>query len=577
MASTERALVTAALPYINNVPHVGHIVGSHLPADIIARYLRAKGHDVLFVGGSDESGTTSEIAARKAGLPVQEFCTRLHRVHKRIYEWFRISYDIYSRTSEPVHHEMTRAVFAAIYENGYVVPDTVEQLYCEQDKLFLADRYVQGTCPFCGYEDANGDQCEKCGKLMEQKELKSPRCTVCGSTPELRSSRHLFLRLDALAPRLEDWIDGCTHWRSQVRAEALGKIREGLNKRAITRDLEWGVRVPIDGFRDKVFYVWFDAPIGYASFTRQLAPERWEQFWKDPGTRIYHVLGKDNIVFHTLWWPGMLMAEGSFNLPYRVDGLQFLNYEGKKISKSKAWGVFCERMPEAEVDPDLFRAYLTFLIPETADTEFKWEGMERRINTEVIGTLANFIHRALSLSVSRLGGRLERPADADMTEHERDLVANLAKRAGEIDRHLAAGELRAAWHEVLGLAADGNRFFDYTEPWKLAKTDPERARGVLYLAANVAKALATFMSPFVPGAGERAWALLGLAGSPTDPGRWEEAGTVSLPSPVTLEKPTPLFPKLVPEEMERIREIVTRPTALEELLEREGVGAAGEG
>ncbi|RME71436.1 MAG: methionine--tRNA ligase, partial [Planctomycetota bacterium] len=237
--------MTAALPYINNVPHVGHIVGSHLPADILARYLRARGHDVLFVGGSDESGTTSEIAARKAGLPVAEFCSRLHEVHRRIYAWFRISYDIYSRTSEPIHHETTRAFFAAVYENGYVVPDTVEQLYCENDRLFLADRYVEGTCPHCGYEHAHGDQCERCGKLLEQKELIDPRCTICGGRPVLRTSRHLFLRLDALAPRLEQWIENATHWRPQVRAEALGKIRAGLHKRAITRDLDWGVRVPL--------------------------------------------------------------------------------------------------------------------------------------------------------------------------------------------------------------------------------------------------------------------------------------------------------------------------------------------
>ncbi|RME75660.1 MAG: methionine--tRNA ligase, partial [Planctomycetota bacterium] len=431
-----------------------------------------------------------------------------------------------------------------------------------------------GTCPHCGYEHAHGDQCERCGKLLEQKELVEPRCTICGGRPVLRTSRHLFLRLDALAPRLEQWIENATHWRPQVRAEALGKIRAGLHKRAITRDLDWGVRVPLDGFRDKVFYVWFDAPIGYISFTKQAAPERWESFWRDPETRIYHVLGKDNIVFHTIWWPGMLMAEGSFTLPYRVDGLQFLNYEGRKISKSKSWGVFCERLPEAGLDPDLLRAYLTFLIPETSDTEFRWDDFERRINNEVIGTLTNFIHRTLSLAASRLGGRLEAMDEMRLGEHEERLVEQIRTRAERVTQHLERGELRAAWQEVLGLAADGNRYFDYTEPWRLAKSEPERARGVLHLAANVVRSLAILMAPFVPGIAERAWGLLALEGAPSDAGRWAEAGTLALPPVLTIERPRPLLPKLTAEEIERIRAIVTHPTPLEQLLAQPAESAA---
>lgn len=563
----EKALVTAALPYINNVPHVGHVVGSHLPADIIARYLRAKGREVIFVGGSDESGTTSEIAAREQGLPVADFCARLHAVHKRIYEWFDISYDIYSQTTlSPVHHETTRELFAKIHAHGYINEGTAEQLFCPTDRRFLADRFVQGTCPHCGYPEAWGDQCEKCGHFLDPKMLKEPRCKLCGATPEVRSSRHLFLRLDALAPRLEEWIQGSVHWRPQVRSVALGWIREGLRERMITRDLDWGVRVPIEGFRDKVFYVWFDAPIGYLSFTKEVAPARWQEFWKNPEAKIYHVLGKDNIAFHTIFWPAMLLAEGTLNLPWRVDGEQFLNYEGRKISKSKRWGVFCERFPEANIDVDLVRAYLTVLIPETADTEFRWDDFERRVNSELIGTLANFIHRGLSLAKNKLGGELVRPRENELRPADRALVDALARRSAEVDRLLDAGELRAAWAEALALAADGNRYFDAQMPWKLVKEDRARAAHVLWLCANVSKALAVLIAPYTPRAATRAWATLALEGRPDAPGAFGRAGELSLSERHTIPDPKPLFPKLTPEEVARVKAIVTEPTDLKELL-----------
>ncbi len=562
-----RALVTAALPYINNIPHLGHIVGSHLPADIVARYLRATGHDVVLIGGSDESGTTSELAARAEGLPVSEFCERLHAVHKRIYQWFRISYDIYSETTRsPEHHRVTQDFFKKIYENGYIREGTQEQFYCPADRRWLADRFVGGTCPHCGYEDAFGDQCERCGRFLDPKVLLNPRCKLCGGAPEMRQTRHLFLRLDALAPRLRSWIEAADHWRSQVRSVALGWLREGLRERAITRDLEWGVKVPLPGYEDKVFYVWFDAPIGYVSFTKQLLPDRWEEFWRDPATRIYHVLGKDNIVFHTIFWPGILMAEGTYTLPYRVDGLQYLNYEGGKFSKSKRWGVFCEKLPEAGVDPDVMRAYLTFLIPETADTEFRWEDFERRINTEIIGTLANFIHRTLSIVKARLGGEVARPADADLEAADREALAQLAARHAEADRLLAAGELRAAFAEILALAAAGNRYFDRTEPWRLVKEDRRRAARVLHICASLAASLAVLVAPYLPGAAARAWDLLGLDGAPTAPGGWEAAARPLLGETHRVRDAKPLFPKLTPEEVARIRGIVTNPPDLREVL-----------
>jgi methionyl-tRNA synthetase len=566
MPTRERALVTAALPYINNVPHLGHIVGSHLPADIIARYLRAKGLDVLFIGGSDESGTTSEIAAREQGMPVADFCARLHAVHKRIYEWFEISYDIYSQTTlTPIHHETTRELFAKIYENGYIAEGVTEQLYCPTDRRFLADRYVQGTCPHCGNPEAWGDSCERCGHFLDPKILKEPRCKICGTVPELRTSKHLFLRLDALAPKLESWIQGADHWRSQVRSVALGWIREGLRERMVTRDLEWGVRVPIEGYRDKVFYVWFDAPIGYLSFTKELAPARWQEFWKDPATKIYHVLGKDNIAFHTIFWPGMLMAEGTLNLPWRVDGEQFLNYEGQKFSKSKKWGVFCEKLPAANIDPEVLRAYLIPLIPETADTDFRWEDFERRVNSELIGTLANFFHRGLSLVKNKLGGEV---AEGPALPPDAALLEQVRARAAETDRLLAKGELRAAWSEVLALAADGNRYFDAQAPWKLVKEDRPRAAHVLWLCAHVAKALAVLMVPFLPNAAARAWTMLGLEGRPGEPGRFGDAAERALGARHAIGEPKPLFAKLTPEEIARVKAIVTEPVDLAALLQQ---------
>jgi len=588
MSTTKpRALVTAALPYINNVPHIGHIVGSHLPADIVARYLRATGHEVLFVGGSDESGTTSEIAAKAEGLPVDEFCARLHVVHKAIYEWFGISYDIYGETTRtPIHHETTRAIFEAIRANGFISEGSQEQLYCVTDAMFLADRYVVGTCAHCGYEQANGDQCERCGKVLEPKTLKAPRCKVCGKPPELRATKHLYLQLDRLSERLREWLEGpgCAHWRPQVRSVALGWIKEGLRERAITRDLKWGVKVPLEGFTDKVFYVWFDAPIGYLSFTKQYfaergKPEGWKDFWQNKECRIFHVLGKDNIAFHTIFWPGMLAAEGTLNLPFRVDGLQFLNYEGDKISKSKRWGVFCEKLAESGMDPDMMRAYLTFLMPETADTEFRWDDFERRINSDIIGTLANFVHRSLSLGKAKLGGKIARPAPGTETADDAAILARLPVRAAEVDRLLAAGELRAAFTEILAFAADGNKYMDTTAPWKLVKAgNLARASEVIWHCATVAASLAVLMAPFLPGAAKRAWGILALPGSPSDEGRWAGARASLLPDVHEINEPAPLFLKLVPEETARLKAIVTQPPDLREVLglpPREAAPAAG--
>ena len=329
----ERILVLCALPYTNGIPHIGNLVGSHLPADIFARFCRLKGAETLFVGATDENGTPTEVAALELGKTPRELTDVLYRVHKDIYDWFEISYDNFSRTSSPTHHRTTQEFFLKVHGNGYVSEGVMRLPYCESDKIFLPDRYVEGTCPVCGYEHARGDQCESCSTLLDPVQLIRPRCKVDGSTPVFKDTKQLFLELGKVQGKLERWIGSRKTWKPQVTSLAKGWIREGLRKRSITRDLRWGVPVPLDGYRDKVFYVWFDAPIGYVSATKEWAEERgrpglWKKYWLDRRTKVYNFLGKDNIPFHTIFWPGMLFAHGGLNLPYDVVGQQFCNYEG---------------------------------------------------------------------------------------------------------------------------------------------------------------------------------------------------------------------------------------------------------
>ncbi|MFW6283507.1 MAG: methionine--tRNA ligase, partial [Minisyncoccales bacterium] len=343
---TETRLITSALPYINNIPHLGHIVGSHLPADIFARYSRAKGHKILFVGGSDENGSPCELAAEKIGIPLNKFLDTLYEEHKKIYEWFNISYDNFTRTTSEIHKKTTQEIFNKINKKGYIKKGKINVFYSSKENRFLPDRYVIGTCPKCGYTEANGDQCEKCTEMLDPTQLINPKSTVTNSDVEIKEVEHLFLDLEKLSPELKNWIEKQTQWKSQVSGLALGWIKEGLKPRCITRDLKHGVPVPLKEFEDKVFYVWFDAPIGYVSGTKEIRPEEWKDFWLNKDSKTYQFLGKDNIPFHTIFWPGIIIAEGDLNLPYQVVGLQYLNYEGGKFSKSKKRGVFCEKLPE---------------------------------------------------------------------------------------------------------------------------------------------------------------------------------------------------------------------------------------
>ena len=551
-----RVLVCCALPYTNAVPHVGNIVGSHLPADIFARYCRLKGYETLFVGGADENGTPTEVAALELKVSTQRLTDVFYAVHKRIYDWFEISYDNFSRTSLPIHHRTTQDFFLNIYGKGFVSAGTLTLPYCENDRLFLADRYVQGTCPVCGYAFARGDQCENCATLLEPSQLIDPKCKIDGSTPVFRDSENLFLELGKLEGELKAWIDSNGHWRRQVSALALAWIKEGLKKRSITRDLKWGVPVPLKGYEDKIFYVWFDAPIGYVSSTKEWAersgdPDAWKRYWLDPGTSVYNFLGKDNIPFHTIFWPGMLMAHGGFNLPYDVVGLQYCNYEGDKISKSRNWGIFCEKVVGSGLDPDVWRYYLTYLIPETKDTEFKWEDFENRVNNELVANIGNFVHRTLTFVSNFLGGVVE---PLEPGEDGRELRGRVQAEAEQADAALADVRLRDAMRNVLQVATLGNEYFQRSQPWVLIKQDPRRCRQVISSCVEVCRVLAVLIDPYLPASSRRIYRFLGLTGQPS----WDD---IAAPlGALTIQKPEILFRKLEKPEVERLKSVVTKST-----------------
>jgi methionyl-tRNA synthetase len=551
-----RVLVCCALPYTNAVPHVGNIVGSHLPADVFARYCRLKGYETLFVGGADENGTPTEVAALELKVTPRHLTDVFYSVHKTIYDWFEISYDNFSRTSLPVHHKTTQDLFLKIYEKGYVTKGVMRLPYCETDKLFLADRYVVGKCPVCGYEFARGDQCENCATLLEPEQLIDPRCKIDGSVPVFRDSDNLFLELEKLQPSLEAWINGQKHWRKQVSSLALAWIKEGLRRRSITRDLKWGVPVPLKGFEDKIFYVWFDAPIGYLSSTKEWAersgqPKKWEDYWLDPTTRIYNFLGKDNIPFHTIFWPGMLMANGGLNLPYDVVGLQYCNYEGDKISKSRNWGIFCEKVVQSGLDPDIWRYYLAYLIPETKDSEFKWDDFQTRVNNELVAAIGNFVHRTLTFASNFLEGVVEK---MDLRDEERQVEVRVLEQVAEADRAFQEVRLKDALRSVLQIAIIGNEYFQKNQPWALIKGDPDGCKRVIYCCANICKVLAVTIAPFLPGSSERIAGLLNLS----DGLSWQGELSFSLEAVKMSAKPEILFKRIDDREVARLKSIVTK-------------------
>ena len=494
----ERTLVTTALPYANGPVHIGHLAGVYVPADIYTRYLRLKGEDVIMIGGSDEHGVPITLKAKAEGVSPQVIVDRYHNIIKKSFEEFGISFDIYSRTSSKTHHKTASDFFRKLYEKGEFIEKTSEQYYDEEAQQFLADRYIIGTCPHCHNERAYGDQCEACGTSLNATDLINPKSAISGSTPVMRETKHWYLPLDKHEAFLKKWIlEDHKEWKSNVYGQCKSWLDMGLQPRAVSRDLDWGVPVPVVGAEGKVLYVWFDAPIGYISNTKELLPDKWELYWKDKNTKLVHFIGKDNIVFHCIVFPAMLKAEGSYILPDNVPANEFLNLEGDKISTSRNWAVWLhEYLQDFPGKQDVLRYVLTANAPETKDNDFTWKDFQARNNNELVAVLGNFVNRALVLTHKYFDGKV--PVCGDLTEYDKQTLSEFTGVKAEMESYLEHYRFRDALKEAMNLARIGNKYLADTEPWKLAKTDMNRVATILNLALQISANLAIAFEPFLP-------------------------------------------------------------------------------
>lgn len=507
----KRTLITTALPYANGPVHIGHLAGVYVPADIYARYLRLQGREVLLIGGSDEHGVPITIRARKEGITPQDVVDRYHSLIKESFAGLGISFDIYSRTTSDVHAETASEFFRHIYDKGGFVEKSSMQFYDEGAGRFVTDRNVVGECPVCHAPGAYGDQCEKCGSSLSATELINPRCAETGNIPVLRETFHWYLPLDRWQPELQRWIlDGHKEWRTNVYGQCKSWLDLGLQPRAVTRDLDWGIPVPVEGADGKVLYVWFDAPIGYISNTKELLPDSWERWWKDPETRIVNFIGKDNIVFHCIIFPAMLLAYGDgYQLPDNVPSNEFLNLEGDKISTSRNWAVWLhEYLRDFPGKQDVLRYVLTANAPETKDNDFTWADFQARNNNELVAVLGNFVNRALVLTHKYFDGRV--PADGEPQDVDRQLAADLSAAVASLAESLEGFHFREALRQAMEIARLGNRYLQETEPWKLAKTDLARTGGILNTALQLCANLAVAFEPFMPFMSAKLAGMLGL-------------------------------------------------------------------
>ena len=493
-----RTLVTSALPYANGPVHIGHLAGVYIPADIYVRYLRLKGEEVLFIGGSDEHGVPITIRAKKEGVTPQDIVDKYHGIIKKSFEEFGITFDIYSRTSSEIHKKTASDFFLELYNKGEFEEKTSEQYYDEEAKMFLADRYIMGECPHCGNPNAYGDQCESCGTSLSPTDLKNPRSTISGNTPVMRETKHWYLPLDKHESWLRQWIlEDHKEWKTNVYGQCKSWLDMGLQPRAVSRDLDWGVPIPLPGAEGKVLYVWFDAPIGYISNTKELLPDSWEKWWKHEDTKLLHFIGKDNIVFHCIVFPAMLKAEGSYILPENVPANEFLNLEGDKISTSRNWAVWLhEYLEDFPGQQDVLRYVLTANAPETKDNDFTWKDFQARNNNELVAIFGNFVNRAMVLTHKYFDGKV--PACHELTDYDRDTLAEFKDVKGEVEKYLDTYRFRDALKEAMNLARIGNKYLADTEPWKTAKTDMPRTETILNISLQIAANLAIAFEPFLP-------------------------------------------------------------------------------
>lgn len=494
----KRTLVTSALPYANGPVHIGHLAGVYVPADIYVRYLRLKGEEVLFIGGSDEHGVPITIRAKKEGVSPQDIVDKYHTLIKRSFEEFGISHDIYSRTSSDIHRKTASDFFTTLYNKNEFEEKTSAQYFDEEAQMFLADRYIMGECPHCGNPNAYGDQCEACGTSLSPTDLKNPRSTISGSAPVMRETKHWYLPLNHHEGWLRKWIlDDHTEWKTNVYGQCKSWLDMGLQPRAVSRDLDWGVPVPLPDAQGKVLYVWFDAPIGYISNTKELLPDSWETWWKSEDTKLVHFIGKDNIVFHCIVFPAMLKAEGSFILPENVPANEFLNLEGDKISTSRNWAVWLhEYLEDFPGKQDVLRYVLTANAPETKDNDFTWKDFQARNNNELVAILGNFINRALVLTHKYFDGRV--PKGTVIEDYDRQTLSEIANVKKDLENNLDAFRFRDALKEAMNLARIGNKYLADTEPWKLIKTDPDRVGTILNISLQITANLAIAFEPFLP-------------------------------------------------------------------------------
>ena len=535
----KRTLVTAALPYANGGVHIGHLAGVYVPADIYVRYLRLKKKDVLFICGSDEHGVPITLRAKKEGCTPQDVCDRFHALIKKSFADFGISFDIYSRTTSKIHAETASAFFRTLYDKGVFVEKESEQYYDEEAKTFLADRYITGECPHCHFPKAYGDQCEHCGSTLSPNELINPKSAVSGSKPVLKKTKHWYLPLDKYQPWLEKWIlEDHKEWRPNVYGQCKSWIDMGLQPRAVSRDLDWGIPVPVEGAEGKVLYVWFDAPIGYISNTKELRDD-WETWWKDPSTRLVHFIGKDNIVFHCIVFPTMLKAEGSYILPDNVPANEFLNLEDDKISTSRNWAVWLdEYLVDFPGKQDVLRYVLTANAPETKDNNFTWKDFQARNNNELVAVYGNFVNRALVLTDKYYSGVV--PEQGELTDYDRQTISEFTGVKADVEKLLDEFRFRDAQKEAMNLARIGNKYLADSEPWKLQKTDPKRVETILNLSLQLVANLAIAFEPFLPFSSKKLRHMLNM-----EEFDWNDLGSTTLiAAGHKINKPELLFEKI---------------------------------
>jgi len=551
----KRYTITSALPYANGPLHIGHLAGVYIPADIYARYLRMKGRDVIFIGGSDEHGVPITIKARQQGVTPQEIVDKYHEMIKSSFALLGISFDIYSRTSLPVHHQIASDFFLTLYNKGEFIEKTSQQYFDEAAQQFLADRYITGTCPYCSYDQAYGDQCEKCGTSLNATDLINPKSVLSGQKPVLKETNHWFLPLDKYQPWLSEWIlEGHKDdWKPNVYGQCKSWIEQGLQPRAVTRDLDWGVKVPLPDTERKVLYVWFDAPIGYISATKDWAEQglergnpadkekylNWERYWKDPETKLVHFIGKDNIVFHCIIFPAMLKAEGSYILPENVPAFEFMNLENDKISTSRNWAVWLhEYLKDFSGKQDVLRYVLTANAPETKDNDFTWKDFQTRNNSELLAIFGNFVNRTMVLVQKFYGGKVPSPGSfSDLDTKTWGQIKDFADLIGE---SLEQYRFREALNNLMDLARMGNKYLTESEPWKLIKTDEERVKTIMYVSLQICANLAVLSEPFLPFTAEKIRKMLGLPQYYWDDARRNDL----LPAGQVLGEPALLFEKI---------------------------------